>query len=433
MLQRMASFHGFGAAGRCGTGVGMTYRRYFDDALDRLRSERRYRVFAELERDGAQRPEALLHVGGTSHPVVVWCSNDYLGMGRHPAVVTAMQDAAGRFGAGAGGTRNISGNSHPVVELERELADLHGKEAGLVFTSGWISNLATISTVAQLLPDCLVLSDAWNHNSMIEGIRRSGAEKAIFRHSDLAHLEELLVAAGRDRPKLIVFESLYSMDGDIAPVARIAALARRHNAMTYLDEVHAVGLYGPRGGGIAERDGAADAIDIVEGTLAKGFGTLGGYVAADRSVVDAVRSYAPSFIFTTALPPAVAVAARVAVAHLKASGEERRRHERQVELTKTALRAVGLPIMENRSHIVPVFVGDAERCKAASDLLLHRHRIYIQPINYPTVARGTERLRITPTPQHEAHHIEALAAALLDVWRTLDLPTAAHYRALAAA
>ncbi len=403
----------------------MTYRTYFDDALKRLRSERRYRVFAELGRDVERAPQADLHgAQGDVRPVTVWCSNDYLGMGRHPSVIGAMREAASRYGAGAGGTRNISGNSHPVVTLERELADLHGKEAALVFTSGWVSNLAAISTVAQLLPDCLILSDAWNHNSMIEGIRRSGRDKVVFRHNDLGHLEALLREAGPDRPKLVVFESLYSMDGDVAPVGRIAALARRYGAMTYLDEVHAVGLYGPRGGGIAERDGVMGEIDIIEGTLAKGFGTLGGYIAADAAVVDAVRSYAPSFIFTTALPPAVACAATAAVRHLKTSTAERARQGRQVARTKAALHAAGLPVMENTSHIVPLLVGCAERCKAASDLLLERHGIYIQPINYPTVARGTERLRITPTPQHEQHHIDALAEALVAVWRDLDLPLA---------
>ncbi len=403
----------------------MQYRHYFDDALERLRSERRYRVFAELGRDAARTPEADLHVQGATQSVVVWCSNDYLGMGRHPVVIEAMRAGAARYGAGAGGTRNISGNSHPVVQLEHELADLHGKQAGLVFTSGWISNLAALSTVAQLLPDCLILSDAWNHNSMIEGIRRSGRDKVIFRHNDLAHLEQLLREAGRDRPKLIAFESLYSMDGDISPIGDIAALARRYGALTYLDEVHAVGLYGPRGGGIAERDGVMDQVDIIEGTLGKGFGTLGGYIAADACIADAVRSYAPSFIFTTALPPAIACAALAAVRHLKTSVGERARHQAQVVRTKAALVAAGLPVMPNSSHIVPLFVGDAERCKAASDLLLDRHRIYIQPINYPTVARGTERLRITPTPQHDQSHLDALVGALVAVWRDLDLPTLA--------
>ncbi len=410
----------------------MQYRQFFDDALTRLRDERRYRVFADLERDAERFPRAIWHHEGAQVDVMVWCSNDYLGMGRHPDVVAAMRDAAGRYGAGAGGTRNISGNSHPVVGLEAELADLHGKPAALAFTSGWISNLAGISTIADLLPDCLILSDAWNHNSMIEGIRRSGCEKQVFRHNDVGHLEDLLRAAGPDRAKLVVFESLYSMDGDIAPIGRITELARRHGAMTYCDEVHAVGLYGPRGAGIAERDGVMAEVDVLEGTLAKGFGTLGGYIAGDTAVIDAVRSYAPSFIFTTALPPAVAAAATAAVRHLKASGEERARHQARVAETKGALLAAGIPVMENRSHIVPVFVGDAELCKAASDRLLEKHRIYIQPINYPTVARGTERLRITPTPFHGRAEIAALTEALREVWLALDLPAVSHDRATAA-
>ncbi|MGI3902769.1 MAG: 5-aminolevulinate synthase [Janthinobacterium lividum] len=410
----------------------MQYRKVFDDALARLRDERRYRVFAHLERDAERFPHATWHRDGGAVDVVVWCSNDYLGMGRHPDVIRAMRDAAARYGAGAGGTRNISGTSHPVVGLEAELADLHGKPAALAFTSGWVSNLAAISTIAGLLPEALILSDASNHNSMIEGIRRSGCEKQVFDHNDAAHLEELLRAAGPDRAKIIVFESLYSMDGDIAPIGRITELARRYNAMTYCDEVHAVGLYGPRGGGIAERDGVMAEVDVIEGTLAKGFGTLGGYIAGDASVIDAVRSYAPSFIFTTALPPAVAAAATAAVRHLKTSGEERAGHQARVAETKASLLAAGIPVMDNRSHIVPVFVGDAELCKAASDMLLERHRIYIQPINYPTVARGTERLRVTPTPFHGPGHIAALTEALVDVWRTLDLPTASRYAAIAA-
>ena len=410
----------------------MSYRAVFAEALGRLHAERRYRVFADLERDIARFPHATWRGPHGSRDVVMWCSNDYLGMGCHPVVTGAMQAAVGRYGAGAGGTRNISGNSHPVVRLEAELADLHGKEGALVFTSGWISNLAGISTIAGLLPDCVILSDALNHNSMIEGIRRSGRDKVIFAHNDLADLEAKLRAIGPDRPKLIVFESLYSMDGDIAPVAAIARLAKRHGAMTYLDEVHAVGLYGPRGGGIAEREGVMGEIDVIEGTLAKGFGTLGGYIAADAVIVDAVRSFAPSFIFTTALPPAVAAAAQAAVAHLKQSADERSRHARQVSRTKGALRGAGLPVMDNPSHIVPLFVGDADRCKQASDLLLERHGIYIQPINYPTVARGTERLRITPTPYHGDRHIAALTEALRDVWHELDLPTAARYQAQAA-
>ncbi|HVB89183.1 MAG TPA: 5-aminolevulinate synthase, partial [Beijerinckiaceae bacterium] len=373
----------------------MNYRGIFEEAVKRLRAERRYRVFADLERDAARFPRATWRPEGGAPPrdVVIWCSNDYLGMGGNHQVIEAMRGAATRHGAGAGGTRNISGNNHPLVELEAELADLHAKESALAFTSGWVSNLAAISTIAGLLPDCLILSDSLNHNSMIEGVRRSGCEKRVFRHNDAGHLEELLQDAGQERAKLVVFESLYSMDGDIAPVARFAELARRYGAMTYVDEVHAVGMYGPRGGGICEREGLSDQVDVIEGTLAKGFGTLGGYIAADATIIDAVRSYAPSFIFTTALPPAVAAAACAAVRHLKTSGEERRRHARQVARTKHALEAAGLPVIRNPSHIVPVLVGDAELCKTASDLLLTRHGVYIQPINYPTVARGTERLR----------------------------------------
>ncbi|MFN3889358.1 MAG: 5-aminolevulinate synthase [Beijerinckiaceae bacterium] len=414
----------------------MEYRRYFTQAIDRLRDERRYRVFADLERDATRFPHAIWHPDGgadaaTARDVVIWCSNDYLAMGQHPDVIAAMTEAARKHGAGAGGTRNISGTNHPLVRLEAELADLHGKDASLAFTSGWVSNLAAISTIAQLLPNCLIISDALNHNSMIEGVRRSGAEKVIFRHNDMNHLEEVLKAAGHERAKLIVFESLYSMDGDIAPVARIADLAERYNAMTYVDEVHAVGMYGPRGGGICEREGVMDRIDVIEGTLAKGFGTLGGYIAADEIIVDAVRSYAPSFIFTTALPPSVAAAAHAAVCRLKNSDVERTLHQQQVARTKAALEAAGIPVMPNPSHIVPVFVGDAELCKTASDMLLERHNIYIQPINYPTVARGTERLRITPTPAHTDAHIAGLVEAMADVWQRLGLPRQAPLSALA--
>jgi 5-aminolevulinate synthase len=400
----------------------MVYRRYFQAAVSRLRSERRYRIFAHLERDVETFPQAVWHrLDGRTDDVTVWCSNDYLGMGQHPEVIAAMVETAGKVGAGAGGTRNISGTSHAIVELERELADLHGKEAALVFTSGWISNLAAISTIASLLPGCVILSDASNHNSMIEGVKRSRAETKIFRHNDLAHLEELLQAAG-DRPKMIVFESLYSMNGNIAPVAEIAALAERYGAMTYIDEVHAVGMYGARGGGVCELAGVMDRIDVIEGTLAKGFGTLGGYIAGDADLIDAVRSYAPSFIFTTALPPAVAAAACAAVRVLKARPDLRTAHQRAAHITKHALAAAGLPVLENGSHIVPVMVRDAELCKAASDMLLDRHRIYIQPINYPTVAKGSERLRITPTPRHTYEHIAALVEAMVDVWQTLGIP-----------
>jgi 5-aminolevulinate synthase len=398
-------------------------RAAFVAALQRLKSEKRYRVFADLERDAARFPIALWRPSDGSAPreVTIWCSNDYLGMGGHEATLTAARAALDKHGAGAGGTRNISGTHHPVVALEAELADLHGKEAALVFTSGWISNLAGISTIASLMPDCLILSDALNHNSMIEGVRRSGCEKKVFGHNNVEHLEELLKEAGPKRAKMIAFESLYSMDGDVAPVRRIVELAEQYGALTYVDEVHAVGMYGPRGGGVCEREGVMDRVDVIEGTLAKGFGSLGGYIAADASIVDAVRSYAPQFIFTTTLPPSVAAGAQAAVRHLKTSGVERERHQEMAKLVKHALCAAGLPVLENSSHIVPLMVGDAELCKAASDLLIQRHAIYIQPINYPTVAIGTERLRITPTPRHSREHVAELVDALVDVWRTLGL------------
>jgi 5-aminolevulinate synthase len=407
----------------------MDYQAYFADALAKLHDERRYRVFADLERHAGRFPRAKWHCPEGARDVVIWCSNDYLGMGQHPKVVGAMIETATRMGTGAGGTRNIAGTNHPLVELERELADLHGKEAALVFTSGYVSNETGIATIAKLIPNCLILSDALNHNSMIEGVRQSSCEKRIFRHNDMGHLEELLRAAG-ERPKLIVFESLYSMDGDVAPTQAICDLADRYGAMTYIDEVHAVGMYGPRGAGIAARDGSMHRIDVVEGTLAKAFGCLGGYITGSARMIDAVRSYAPGFIFTTALPPAICAAATAAIRHLKTSSWERERHQDRAGRTKSVLAAAGLPIMQNDTHIVPVFVGDPERCKQASDLLLEQHGIYIQPINYPTVAKGTERLRITPSPYHDDTLIDELAEALVDVWEELGLPL--NRRALAA-
>jgi 5-aminolevulinate synthase len=405
----------------------MDYQSVFADAIEALKREKRYRVFANLERIVGRFPHALWRKDADARQnvpreIVVWCSNDYLGMGQHPDVIGAMVSAAEGMGAGAGGTRNISGTNHPLVELEAELADLHGKEAALIFTSGFVSNEAGISTIARLLPDCLILSDELNHASMIEGIRRSGCDKKVFRHNDVGHLEELLQHVAPGRPMLIAFESVYSMDGDIAPIADIADLAEKYGAMTYIDEVHAVGMYGPRGGGICDREGLMDRIDVIEGTLAKGFGTLGGYIAASTAVIDCIRSYAPGFIFTTALPPSIAAAATASIRHLKQSAAERGAHQRQAARTKQVLGDAGLPVMSNDTHIVPVLVADPDLCKQASDLLLELHGIYIQPINYPTVPRGTERLRITPTPFHSDDLIEALKDALVDVWGRLGLP-----------
>jgi len=391
----------------------MNYNGFFKAALNQLHDERRYRVFADLERIAGRFPHATWHSPNGPRNIVMWCSNDYLGMGQHPKVVGAMVETATRVGTGAGGTRNIAGNHHPLVQLEQELADLHGKQA---------ANQTGIATIGKLIPNCLILSDALNHNSMIEGIRQSGCERRVFRHNDLAHLEELLIDAGPDRPKLIACESLYSMDGDIAPLAKICDLAERYGAMTYVDEVHAVGMYGPRGGGIAERDGVMHRIDVLEGTLAKAFGCLGGYIAGNAEIIDAVRSYAPGFIFTTSLPPAICSAATAAIKHLKASNWERERHQERAARTKAILSAAGLPVMSTNTHIVPLFVGDPERCKKACDLLLNDHGIYIQPINYPTVAKGTERLRITPSPYHDDVLIDQLADALLQVWERLGLP-----------
>ncbi|GLQ53178.1 5-aminolevulinate synthase [Devosia nitrariae] len=401
----------------------MDYRGIFEDAVDTLRQEKRYRVFADLERIAGHFPKALYRdASDNAREITIWCSNDYLGMGQNDQVIAAMQETAGKLGVGAGGTRNISGTNRPLVELERSLADLHRKEAALVFTSGFVSNEAAISTIARLLPDCVIFSDQLNHASMIQGVRQSGMEKRIFRHNDVAHLRELLAATDRKRPKLIAFESVYSMDGDIAPIAAICDLAEEFGALTYIDEVHAVGMYGPRGGGIAEREGLMERIDIIEGTLAKAFGVMGGYIAANQAVVDAVRSYAPEFIFTTALPPALCAAARTSIEHLKTSGHEREMQQRQSRLTKAILADAGLPVMETPTHIVPLIVSDARLVKAASDMLMDKHNIYIQPINYPTVPKGTERLRITPTPLHTDEMIFELRHALVSVWASLEIP-----------
>ena len=402
----------------------MKYEGFFSDGIARLWDERRYRVFIDIERVAGQFPHAIWYSPQGPRDIVIWCSNDYLGMGQHPAVIEAMVATATRMGVGAGGTRNIAGTNHPLVELESELADLHGKPAALAFTSGYVSNETSISTIARLIPNCLILSDAMNHNSMIEGVRQAGSEKKIWRHNDVDHLQGLLRAAGPGRPKLIVFESLYSMGGDVAPIEHICELAHRYAAMTYLDEVHAVGMYGPRGAGIAARDHAMDRVDVIEGTLAKAFGCIGGYITGSAALVDAVRSYAPGFIFTTALPPAICAAATAAIRHLKTSQCERERHQERVARVKRLLTAATLPVMLSDTHIVPVVVGDPEKCKMASDLLLDEHGIYMQPINYPTVSRGTERLRITPTPCHDDAQIDHLVEALTDVWHRLDLPRA---------
>jgi 5-aminolevulinate synthase len=400
----------------------MDYEKFFTGHLDRLRDEGRYRVFAELERIAGAFPRARFHrQGRPSRDVTVWCSNDYLAMGQHPVVLDAMQAAVGAQGSGAGGTRNISGTNTLHTALERELATLHAKEQALVFTSGYVANETTLQTLGSLLPGCELYSDAFNHASMIAGIRYSGAVRKIFRHNDTRHLEELLAAADPATPKIVAFESVYSMDGDIAPIGEICDVAHRYNALTYLDEVHAVGMYGPRGGGVAERDGVLDKVDIVQGTLAKAFGVIGGYIASSAATIDFVRSCGSGFIFTTSLPPAIAGAALASIRHVSAHPELRTRHQERSATLKRRLSAAGLPVMPSVSHIVPVAVGDATLCKRASDLLMDRHDIYVQPINYPTVPRGTERLRLTPTPMHTDEHIALLIAALQDVWQALGL------------
>jgi 5-aminolevulinate synthase len=400
----------------------MDYAKAFAGALQALKDEGRYRVFADIRRDRGRFPSARHYANGASRPITVWCSNDYLGMGQHPLVLAAMHEAIDTAGAGSGGTRNISGTTHYHVELEAELADLHGKEAALLFTSAYVANDTTLATLRKLLPGLVIFSDAKNHASMIAGIRNGGGDKVIFRNNDLADLEAKLAKADPGRPKVIAFESVYSMDGLMAPIGAICDLARKYGALTYLDEVHAVGLYGPRGGGLAERDGVMHRVDIINGTLAKGFGTMGGYIAGSRDLCDAIRSYAPGFIFTTSLAPAIAAGATVSIRHLKASSAERERHQERARALKSRLIAAGLPVMENPSHIVPLLVGDPVLTKRITDALLDRFAIYVQPINYPTVPRGTERLRITPQPQHSDGDMERLVTALLTLWAELGLP-----------
>jgi 5-aminolevulinate synthase len=398
----------------------MDYETIFETAVADVKAEGRYRVFADLERIAGDFPYARNHGPGPDR-VVVWCSNDYLGQGQNPEVIEAACRAARTMGAGSGGTRNISGTHHLHVMLERSLADLHGKEAALLFTSGYVSNAATLSTIAKLMPGCIILSDAKNHASMIDGIRQAGCEKVIFRHNDLEHLEQLLAAADPARPKLIAFESVYSMDGDIAPIVDICDLADRYGAMTYLDEVHAVGLYGEHGGGISEHDGVAQRLTVIEGTLAKAFGCMGGYIAGSAALVDAVRSCAAGFIFTTSLPPSVAGAALASVEYLKKHDELRRRHQERAATLKRRLSAAGLPLMPSETHIVPILIGGPECAKGVTDYLMTEHGIYVQPINYPTVPKGTERLRLTPTPFHGDKLMNGLLAALLAAWQMAHL------------
>jgi 5-aminolevulinate synthase len=392
--------------------IPMTYEATFERAIKALRDEGRYRVFADIRRARGSFPSATFHRDGSEQPITVWCSNDYLGMGQHPAVVAAMHEAIDRVGAGSGGTRNISGTTRYHVLLEAEIADLHQKEAALLFTSAYVANDTTLSTLQKLLAGSVILSDEKNHASMIAGIRHGGGERQIFRHNDLLDLEAKLKAIDPGRPKIIAFESVYSMDGTISPIGPICDLAKRYGALTYIDEVHAVGMYGPRGAGIAERDGQMHRIDIINGTLAKGFGVMGGYIAASRDCCDAIRSYAPGFIFTTSLAPAIAAGALASIRHLKTSGVERARHQERAATLKRRLAAAGLPVLDNPSHIVPVMVGDPVHCKSITDELLTAFGIYVQPINYPTVAKGTERIRLTPTPLHTDADMDHLASAL---------------------
>lgn len=399
----------------------MNYQTFFEEQLQALRDEGNYRVFADLERHRGAFPKATRRGSGAASDVTIWCSNDYLGMGQHPDVLAAMHSALDRSGAGAGGTRNISGTTHDHVELEAELADLHGKEAALLFTSGYVSNWAALGTLGARIPGLVILSDSLNHASMIEGIRHSRAQKVIWKHNDLEDLEAKLRTLPANAPKLIAFESVYSMDGDIAPIKEICDLADKFNAMTYLDEVHAVGMYGPRGGGVAEREGLMDRLTIIEGTLGKAFGVVGGYIAASAALCDFVRSFASGFIFTTALPPHVAAGAAASIRHLKASSAEREAHQAGVAEVRARLDALGIPHVRNPSHIIPVMVGDPVKCKYISDLLLDKHGIYIQPINYSTVPKGTERLRITPSPVHTPEDIDRLVGALCDLWTQCEL------------
>ncbi|KAB2914581.1 MAG: 5-aminolevulinate synthase [Hyphomicrobiaceae bacterium] len=400
----------------------MDYAKAFSQALQNLKDEGRYRVFADIRRNRGLFPAARQFMPDGSRAITVWCSNDYLGMAQHPAVLAAMHEALDTAGAGSGGTRNISGTSHYHVELEAELADLHGKEAALVFTSAYVANDTTLATLQRLLPGSVIFSDEKNHASMIAGIRHGGGDKRIWRNNDLKDLEAKLRQVGCDVPKIIAFESIYSMDGLMAPIAGICDLAEKYNALTYLDEVHAVGMYGARGGGLAERDGVMQRVDIINGTLAKGFGIMGGYIAASADLCDAIRSYAPGFIFTTSLAPAIAAGAVASIRHLKTSQAERELHQERARTLKSRLKASGLPVMDNPSHIVPVLVGDPVLCKRITDALLDRFAIYVQPINYPTVPRGTERLRLTPTPQHSDADIDRLVAALRALWTEMGMP-----------
>jgi 5-aminolevulinate synthase len=399
----------------------MDYQGKFEEALEALTLEGRYRVFADILRRRGEFPSAVHHTPEGTRPITVWCSNDYLGMGQHPAVLAAMHEALDKTGAGSGGTRNISGTTHYHVELEKELADLHGKEAALLFTSGYVSNEATLSTLVKLLKGAVIFSDEKNHASMIEGVRQGGGPKRIWRHNDLEHLEALLREYSLETPKIVAFESVYSMDGDISPINGICDLAKKYNALTYLDEVHAAGMYGPRGGGVAERDGAMHRVDIIEATLAKGFGLMGGYIATSSACADAIRSYAPGFIFTTSLAPVIVAGALASVRHLKVSQVERDRHQARAAVLKERLAAEDLPVMHTPSHIVPVLVGDPVQCKALTDALLDRFGIYVQPINYPTVPRGTERIRLTPGPNHTDEQMDRLVFALRTLWDEMGL------------